>query len=106
MVKAPKTATVTLEEPIVRAPDNQVAHLQLRKPVAGELRGLSLAEIATMKADAIVALLPRITTPPITDVEAAGLDAADLFQIGIEVAGFFLPAGMRPDALSQVASIQ
>lgn len=106
MNKAPKTTTVTLEEPIVRGADNQIGHLQLRKPAAGELRGLSLADVAMMKADALVALLPRISNPPITDVEAAGLDAADLFAIGIEIAGFFLPKGMRPEELGQTPAIQ
>lgn len=93
-----KTATVTLDEPIVRG-EQSVATLVLRRPAAGELRGLSLAELTSLKADALYDLLPRITVPPITQAEAEALDLADLFQCSIEVAGFFLPASMRPDAL-------
>ena len=93
-----KIATVTLETPIVRG-DTSVATLQLRKPASGELRGLSLAEITTLKTDALIELLPRITIPNLTGAEVEALDPADLFQCAIEVAGFFLPAGMMPDAL-------
>lgn len=98
MPSKPKLATVTLEEPIVRG-DATIATLQLRKPASGELRGLSLAELTMLKADALYDLLPRIALPHITDAEAQALDPADLFQCAIEVAGFFLPAGMKPEAL-------
>jgi hypothetical protein len=87
-----KLVTVTLETPIARG-DTAIASVQLRKPASGELRGLSLAEVSTLKTDALIELLPRITMPPLTGAEVEALDPADLFQCAIEVAGFLLPAG-------------
>ena len=93
-----KIVSVTLETPIVRG-ESAIDTLQLRKPASGELRGLSLAEVTTLKTDALIDLIPRISIPPLTSAEVEALDPADLFQCAIEVAGFFLPAGMKPDAL-------
>jgi hypothetical protein len=95
-----KIAEITLEEPIVRG-DTKIEVLKLRKPASGELRGLSIADITTLQTDALLALLPRIALPHITEAEAAELDPADLFQCAVEVAGFFLPAAMMPDALAR-----
>lgn len=96
-----KIATVTLGEPIDRG-ETSIATLQIRLPQGGELRGLSLAELTMLKTDTLYELLPRITMPPITEAEAVALDPADLFACAIEIAGFFLPAGMMPDALSKI----
>ena len=54
--------TVQLDTPIKRG-DGQITSVTLRKPNAGELRGVSLAELLQMKVDALQAVLPRITNP-------------------------------------------
>ena len=96
--KAKKIVTVTLEHPIERG-DTKIEQLQLRKPNGGELRGLSFAQLMVLQTDELWTLLPRITTPPLTDAEAIALEPEDLFQCAIEIASFFLPAGMNPTAL-------
>lgn len=93
MAEKKKFAEVTLDESIVRG-DTRIDQLKLRRPGAGELRGLSLAELTTLKTDAMYDLLPRITVPPITQAEAEALDPADLFQCSLEIAGFFMPVSM------------
>lgn len=93
-------AVVTLEEPIVRETET-IAFLKLRKPKAGELRGLSMVDLVKLEVDTITELLPRIMMPPLTPVEIADLSPADLFAISTEVAGFFLPTGMMPETLTQ-----
>jgi Phage tail assembly chaperone proteins, E, or 41 or 14 len=86
---------ITLEEPIVRGETETIKELKLRKPAGGELRGLTLVDLTQLKTDTVIKLLPRITMPSITDIEATMLDPADLLQCGVEIANFFLTAEMR-----------
>ena len=92
--------TVSLDTPIDRD-EQQIATLQLRKPKSGELRGLSLVDLGQLKVDALTKLLPRISTPPISEAEAANLDPADLLACGAEIGGFLLQKSQRMDALDQ-----
>lgn len=84
--------TVPLDQPIKR--DGQVINaLSLRKPAAGELRGLSLVSVLNMEVDALAALLPRISTPTIHKPEVLAMDPADILAAGIVVAGFLQQKG-------------
>lgn len=96
MSKPARFATVTLEEPIERG-ETKIETLQLRKPNTGELRGLTLVDLTQLKTDTVVELLPRITLPSLTKQEAMTMDPADLLQCGVEIADFFLTAGMRAE---------
>ena len=75
--------TVTLETPIQR------------RPLSGELRGLSLASLLQLDVANLQMLLPRITSPMLTRAEIDQLDPADLVQLGVEVTGFFLTKADR-----------
>ncbi|UXC90119.1 phage tail assembly protein [Sphingobium sp. RSMS] len=99
-VATPLFRTVSLDTPIERG-EQQIATLQLRKPKSGELRGLSLVDLGQLKVDALTKLLPRISTPPISEAEAANLDPADLLACGAEIGGFLLQKSQRMDALDQ-----
>jgi len=90
--------TVTLDEPITRG-DETITALTLRKPSAGELRGVSLLELAQLDVGALHKVLPRITTPTLTEHDISRLCPADLLAIGAEIAGFFA----RKDAPYQAA---
>lgn len=92
--------TVTLDQPIVRG-EQTIDTLQLRKPKAGELRGLSLVDVGQLKVDALTKLIPRIAMPIITPVEVANMDPADLLACGAEVGSFLLQKSQRADALDQ-----
>jgi len=85
---------ITLAEPIVRG-ENKITSLILRKPKAGELRGLTLQDLLTSDVAAIITLVPRISDPILTNAEAAQLDPADLAEIGGVIRGFFLTAAER-----------
>lgn len=96
----PASPTITLETPLKRG-EQTIDAITLRKPRAGELRGLSLFELVKMDATAIMTLLPRITAPAITRAEAERLDPPDLFELGTEIANFLSPRAMRePDTAS------
>lgn len=92
--------TVTLDAPILRG-EQTIAFLQLRKPKAGELRGLSLVDVGQLKVDALIKLLPRITVPPITEAEAGNMDLCDQLAIGAEIGSFLLQKSKRTDAQLQ-----
>ena len=81
-------ASVSLETPIQRG-DQAITTLQLRKPSAGELRGVALSDLLRLDVSALIAVLPRITTPTLTAPDVAAMDVADLTTIGVELLGFF-----------------
>lgn len=85
---------IELVEPIVRG-ETQIISLILRKPKAGELRGLTLQDLLTTDVSTIITLVPRISDPILTDVEARDLDPADLAEIGGVIRGFFMTRAER-----------
>jgi hypothetical protein len=95
---APTTGpdTVVLDEPIQRG-DTRITALALRRPRAGELRGLNLAEVLQLNATALHQLLPRITVPSLTSHEVEQLDPADLVELGARVAVFFVRRNIRSE---------
>lgn len=92
--KNPNQATVKLETPLKRG-DQEITVITLRKPAAGELRGLKLQEVLQMDVGSLHTLLPRITSPTLTPHDVSQLDLADLVQLASEVAGFFLTKAER-----------
>jgi len=84
----PASPTVTLDEPITRG-EQTISEISLRKPNAGELRGVSLLELAQLDVSALHKVLPRITTPTLTEADISKLCLADLLALGAEIAGFF-----------------
>ncbi|WP_447779375.1 phage tail assembly protein [Variovorax boronicumulans] len=91
--------TITLDVPIQRG-STTIAEITLRKPNAGELRGLSLQRLHQADADELLKLLPRITLPSLTPHECAQLDPADLSEAGGVVISFLLKKAVRDAVLS------
>lgn len=89
--------TITLDTPIKRG-DNEVPSIALRKPAAGELRGVTLTDLLQMDVAALTKVVPRISEPSLTEAEVARMDPADLVQIGGVVAGFLLPKAALAEA--------
>lgn len=82
--------TITLDTPIKRG-ETEITSVVLRKPAAGELRGVTLTDLLQMDVAALSRVLPRITSPTLTEADVNGMDPADLTQMGSAVAGFLLP---------------
>jgi Phage tail assembly chaperone proteins, E, or 41 or 14 len=80
---------IILDEPIKRG-DTVISEITIRRPKAGELRGVSLMELGNLNVAALQIILPRITMPTLTAHEVAGMDPADLTEIGSEVAVFLV----------------
>ncbi|VVE74777.1 phage tail protein [Pandoraea captiosa] len=94
---------ITLDAPIQRG-DNKVEQVEVRKPGAGELRGVNLVDLAHMDVLALMKVLPRITTPTLSEQEVARMDIADLMQIGMAVTGFLAPKSVKADAYLQTST--
>ena len=92
--------TVPLDTPIKRG-NTFITEVTLRKPNAGELRGVSLAELLQMKVDALQTVLPRITNPMLHKQDMATLDPADLVNMGTVVVGFLLTKETKRDFVTE-----
>lgn len=83
------TKTITLDTPIKRG-DTEITSIEIRKPDAGALRGISLRALMNFETDALITVLPRVTTPALTSHEVMLMDPADLLDAGSEIATFLL----------------
>jgi len=91
---AGRFASVTLSEPITRG-ETTITTITLRKPRAGELRGLNLQELINVDIAAILKVVPRISEPVLTSHECDQLDPADLAEMGGTIRGFFMTSAER-----------
>lgn len=83
-------ALVTLDTPIIIG-ETKVTEINVRRPQAGELRGLSLSALLNLDYGALETLLPRITIPPLHKQHIMAMDPSDFTQLGSEVMDFLLP---------------
>lgn len=81
--------TVTLGTPIKRGETN-IDAVNLRKPKAGELRGLDMQAVLTSDVTATLKLIPRISDPILTDHEVNNLEADDFAELAGTIRGFFM----------------
>ena len=85
------TTKITLAQPLKQG-DKSITEITLRKPMSGELRGIKLLDIMQMDVSAYAPLLPRITTPMLSESQINNLDPADLIQVMTGVQSFFVSA--------------
>ena len=88
------SVSIDLEQPIKRG-ETSIAQIELRRPNAGELRGLHMSQLLAMQTDAILTLLPRICTPILMPHEMNQLDPSDLVMIGYSIVEMTAPKSMR-----------
>ena len=93
-------ASFTLDYDI--AVGGQVLHpagtkITVRKPGAGELRGLTLVALGQGDYASLETIAPRITSPVLHKATIAAMDPADLMQLGSEVIDFLLPKAAKAD---------
>ena len=88
---------ITLDEPLKRG-EQTITSVSVRKPASGELRGVALSDLLSLEVNAVIKILPRVTSPSLTEQEVARLDPADLVQLGSKVAGFLLPKSVKAEA--------
>lgn len=95
-----KTATnekvVELDTPILRG-KTEITSVTVRKPQSGALRGTRLQALLDMDVNALITVLPRITTPALTTAEINEMDPADLVSLSVEVVTFLLKKSVLSD---------
>ncbi|NBW10476.1 MAG: phage tail assembly protein [Caulobacteraceae bacterium] len=89
--------TVEFEEGFKRG-DETITKVQLRRPMAGELRGLSTMDVIRQEYAAIEKLTPRISMPALTIADVANLSAPDFLELGNAIADFFMSRQSREKA--------
>ena len=94
-----KFNVITLDVPIVRG-NTTITEVTVNKPNAGALRGAKLQALLDTDVDALIRVLPRITTPNLTVPEISNLDPADIYALSQALAIFFLPNSVKSDFLS------
>lgn len=95
----PNNTIVILDTPLKRG-DSTVDSITLRKPMSGELRGVTLVDLVQMDVLALRKVLPRISIPSLTDHEIGTMDPADLMACGIAVSGFLLQKSAKEAVLA------
>lgn len=81
--------TITLSKPLTFG-EETIGELTLRRPTAGDLRGIKLQGISDMDVNTVLTLLPRICTVPLAPATLHSLDPADLVAVCEAIAGFFV----------------
>lgn len=87
---ASNSSVIVLEIPIQRG-EQEIRSIRLRKPSAGDLRGIKLHDLAQMDVTALVTVLPRISQPMLTANDASKLEPADLIEVARVMSDFFVP---------------
>lgn len=82
--------TVPLETPLDRA-GGQLTELRFRKPVSGDLRGMSIAKLGQLDYDEQRKLLPRISLDTLIAEEVDRLSVADQLEISGVLTDFLVP---------------
>ena len=93
----PDHKTVILNTPFMRGA-TQITEVGLRKPLAGDLRGIKLLDVIQIDMAAVAEIVPRISTTGMTKVEFFKLDLSDAMDISEAINGF-----MSPNAATQTA---
>ncbi|MDA5536424.1 GpE family phage tail protein [Yersinia mollaretii] len=85
--------TVVLQTPIKRG-KSVIKEVSLTGALkqAGSLRGLKMYDIITTDVNALIKLLPRVTSPALTEIELVTMDTWDFSQLAQEVVTFLQPA--------------
>ena len=66
----------------------EVGEIELRKPNAGNLRGLNLISVVEMHFDAAMTLLPRISK--LNERDILNMEPENFAPLMTEIAGFFV----------------
>lgn len=80
--------TVTLGYALMRG-EQEIKTISFRKPVTGDLCGLTVTQLLNTDVDQMSAFLPRITTPSIMASEIEKLPVSDFLNLSMKALGFF-----------------
>ena len=82
-----KTVKVKLPTPMMKD-GKKITTIELRKPCAGDLRGLKLGDLCHMDFDTAYEILPRISI--LNDRDLLDIEVENLTPLMVEIASFFV----------------
>ncbi|MEL6477613.1 MAG: phage tail assembly protein [Pseudomonadota bacterium] len=82
---------ITLTTPITEG-GVEIREITLREPKAGELRGLQITLLGQGDVGSLIKLIPRISTPYVSETAVAEMSAHDIAQLGSLVLLFLQPS--------------
>lgn len=86
--------THVLDTPLENG-DNVITRVTLHKPNSGALRGTSLSALVNLDVDSLRKVLPRVSTPTLTEWQVTMMDPADLVALGGIFIGFLMPKAVK-----------
>lgn len=89
---------ILLRHPLPLGEGRDLTGLRLRRPLAGDLRGIKLALLLQMDTDALAQVVERVSEPLLPAARFWALDPEDLTEVAMAVVGFFAPASPSPPA--------
>ncbi|AFJ88330.1 tail E family protein [Burkholderia pseudomallei] len=92
-----RTDALRLDTPIVRG-EQKIEAVTLAMSGSGALRGVTLTDVLQLDVIALSKVLPRVSSPTLTDQDVLRMDPADLVKLGTELAGFLVPNSVKQDA--------
>lgn len=78
--------TVTLKYPVLRG-ETEISEIEVRKPNVLALKGLKLLDLYQSDVDAMITLLPRITSPMLTKADITKMDSSDFSKLAMATMG-------------------
>lgn len=94
VIQNPNQETVQLEQPIQFGGDT-ITEITIRKPNVKALSGVSLQAIYQHDVNALIKVLPRVTTPPLTSQQVMDLDPVDFAELGGHLVTFLYPKDLQ-----------
>lgn len=88
--------TVELEEPILMG-NIRISSIDIRKPSVHALKGIRVADILNGDVSSICSLLPKVSTPALTQAQVNELEPADIVQLGAAIIYFLQPKSVRAE---------
>jgi hypothetical protein len=74
---------------------NTITEITIRKPNVKALSGVSLQAIYQHDVNALIKVLPRVTTPALTPQQVLELDPVDFAQLGGHLVTFLYPKDLQ-----------
>lgn len=94
LIKNPNEEVVPLEQPI-QFGGNTITEITIRKPNVKALSGVSLQAIYQHDVNALIKVLPRVTTPALTPQQVLELDPVDFANLGGYLVTFLYPQAVQ-----------
>lgn len=105
MLDNDKFVTVQLMHPLQRG-ETLIDKVTLRKPTAGEMRGLNLQDVMHSDFAALIVIATRISDPILTPDEVSTMEVDDFSELAGAIRGFFMTKGEREVIELMIAQAQ